>query len=357
MSLPTQTKQWKLAHQPKQHIELSSEGSEPQTFKLVTTDIPSPLPSSTLLLKTLYLSNDPAQRTWITKYEQPERLYLPPVEPGQVMRARAVAEVLEVADGDDFNKGDLVLASTGWTEYAVLPAKECRPLQKLPTQIKSGPSVFLGALGTTGLTAYYGFIEIAEAKAEDIVVVSGAAGATGSMVVQLAKNMLGCKKVIGIAGGSDKCRWVESLGADKCLDYKSSEFAEELKQATKDGVDVYFDNVGGQILDLLLSRMKRHGRIAVCGSISGYNSTEPTTLSNWFEVITNRIQVRGFIVLDYMHKAQEAIGKIIEAAAQGKINIADDMETVVETEFDGVPKVFTKLFEGGNRGKLVTKLV
>lgn len=275
------------------------------------------------------------------------------------MRARAVAEVLAVADGETaFKKGDMITATTGWTEYAVLPAKECQALQQLPTHLKTSPSVFLGALGGTGLTAYYGLVDIAEAKSDDVVVVSGAAGATGSMVVQIAKGIVGCKKVIGIAGGKEKCEWVESfLGADKCLDYKSASFKEDLKAATKGGVDVYFDNVGGPTLDALLVNMKRHGRIAVCGAISSYNTPEPTVLQNWFEVITNRIQVRGFIVLDCLHKAGEILGTLGKAAAEGKVKIGEEMESVVESDLKGVPDVWTKLFSGANRGKLVTKLV
>ena len=271
------------------------------------------------------------------------------------MRARSVAEVIE-SKSSKFSKGDKVLASTGWTQYAVLDAKECQHCEDIP-----GLSLthYLGAFGLTGLTAYYGTKIIARVGKEDTVVVSGAAGATGSMVVQIAKTLLGCKKVIGIAGSDKKCEWVQTLGADVCLNYKNPSFKKDLIKATEDYVEVYFDNVGGGILDLMLTRMKRGGRVAACGAITDYNKSERTALKNWNEVISNRIEIKGFIVLDFLaeKKGPEALNELVTAVKEGKIKLGEENETVVDTKFEDVPKTWMLLFEGANTGKLVTKLV
>jgi len=210
------------------------------------------------------------------------------------------------------------------------------------------------------MTAWFGMTEVAEITKDDIVVISGAAGATGSMCVQIAKNIVGCKKVIGIAGTDDKCKWVESLGADICLNYKSSSFAEDLKKETPgpDGfANVYFDNVGGEILDLMLSRMARHGRVAACGAISNYNNSKERTtgLKNWFEIISMRIQVRGFIVIDYMSRFPEAREIFTKALGEGKLKV-EGGEHIVKGGFEDIPKIWMHLFEGANQGKLVTAL-
>jgi NADPH-dependent curcumin reductase CurA len=214
----------------------------------------------------------------------------------------------------------------------------------------------------TGLTAYYGIKEVGETKAGDVVVVSGAAGATGSMAVQIAKKLVGAKRVVGIAGSDEKCRWVESLGADKCVNYKKDDFKEALIEAAKvEGqgkgyVDVFFDNVGGEILDFMLTRMALHGRVVACGAISEYNSRKGTMLKNYFEIISMRIQIRGMIVMDHLGKAQEVMGIFNRAIQEGKLKVSEENEHVVEASFEEVPQVWMKLFEGANTGKLVTKL-
>ena len=351
MSLPTKTRQWILANKPTDFPELSGPNA---TFKLESNSLPS-LKEDQILVKPLALSNDPAQRGWISKFANPERLYVPPVEQGQVMRAGSVAEVLE-SKASRFKKGDLVRATAGWAEYAVQDAKDCQAAEQIPGLSYTH---YLGAFGLTGLTAYYGTKIIARAGPEDTVVVSGAAGATGSMVVQIAKRMLGCKKVIGIAGDDEKCKWVESLGADVCLNYKAQDFRKQLRAATEGYVEVYFDNVGGSILDLMLTRMKRHGRVAACGAVADYNASNPHGLKNWFEVISNRIEIRGFIVFDFLAtgKAPEAISEMLQAWKEGEIQVGDANETVVETKFEDIPKTWMTLFEGGNTGKLISKLV
>lgn len=303
------------------------------------------------------MSNDPAQRGWIQRDIDPERLYTKPVFKGEVMRAFGIAEVI-ASNADNLKPGQLVNTTTNWAEYAVLDASTCRPIQVDP---KSGlrPTHYLGALGGPGLTAYYGLIDVVRAQAGETVVVSGAAGATGSMAVQIARHVVGAKRVIGIAGGDKKCRWVESLGADICVDYKSTTFKEDLIKATEGYADVYFDNVGGEILDLMITRVKRFGRIAACGAIAVYNDPESQGIKNWYQIITNRIEVRGFIVLDAVAagKAPAMIDGIVDKVKEGKIKIGEDSETVVKTRFEDVPRTWKMLFEGGNQGKLVTEIV
>jgi NADPH-dependent curcumin reductase CurA len=361
-SSPTQTQQWHLAHKPTSLPILSGPN---QTFQLTTTGLPLPLKDNQLLLKLHYLSNDPAQRGWINPTINPDRLYLPPVALNTPMHARGLAEVLDsTSQQEGFQKGDFVLASMGWSAYAVMDAKACQAAPALPKGLSR--THYLGALGMTGLTAYYGIKEVGETKPGDVVVVSGAAGATGSMVVQIAKKVFSVKRVVGIAGGAEKCRYVEEvLGADRCVDYKKEGWREELVEATsaakggneKGFVDVYFDNVGGGMLDFMLTRMALHGRVVACGAISEYNSSEGTLLKNYFEVISMRIQIRGMIVFDYVHKMQEVMGIFQQAIQEGKLKIGEESEHVVEAGFEDVPKVWMKLFEGANTGKLITKVM
>ena len=351
MSSSIKSRQWILTNKPTDLPELSGPNA---TFTLETNALPA-LKENQVLTKSLFLSNDPAQRGWITKDINPERLYVPPVPQGAVMRARSVAEVLE-SKFPKYKKGDIVLAGTGWAEYAVVDGKDCQGIEQLPGLSNTH---YLGAFGLTGLTAYYGTKIIARAGPEDTVVVSGAAGATGSMVVQIAKKLLNCRRVVGIAGNDEKCRWVERLGADTCLNYKAPDFRKQLRAATDGYVEVFFDNVGGSILDLMLTRMKKQGRVAACGAVAEYNSSDPYGLKNWYEVISNRIEIKGFIVLDFLAtgKAPEAIGELVRAWKDGKIQVGEANETVVKTKFEDIPTTWMTLFEGGNTGKLVTELV
>ncbi|KAL6713512.1 quinone oxidoreductase [Lecanora helva] len=350
MSLPSESRQWILHNKPTDMPELEGPNA---TFKLETKAIPK-LKENQLLVKTLSLSNDPAQRGWISKNANPERLYVPPVPQDAVMRAAAIAEVVQ-SNSDDFKAGDIVRGQTGWADYAVVEAKDTQVIEKLPGLSYSH---YLGAFGLTGLTAYYGTKIVANAGPDDTVVVSGAAGATGSIVVQLAKKFIGCKKVIGIAGNDEKCKWVESLGADICLNYKASDFRKQLRAATEGYVEVYFDNVGGSMLDLMFTRMKRHGRIAACGAVADYNKSDWTGLKNWFEVISNRIEIKGFIIFDFLAtgKGPEAVGELVQAWKEGKLQVSEANETVVKTKFEDVPKTWMSIFEGANQGKLISKL-
>ncbi|KAL2870922.1 MDR family NADP-dependent oxidoreductase [Aspergillus lucknowensis] len=312
------------------------------TFKLSTTPLP-PISPTQALLKTLLVSNDPAQRIMLNG--------LPPDTP---IPALVLAQVLESGSPEKLPTGSIVFVWSSWTEYAVREIESCRVVEPI-----EGLSLghFLGALGTNGLTAYYGLVEIVKARREDTVVVSGAAGATGSMAVQIARGVLGCKRVIGIAGSDEKCRWVEKLGADVCVNYKKASFEEDLVRATDGLVDVFFDNVAGRILDLMLDRMKHHGRVALCGTITGYNDSDAVGVKNLHEIVTRGVSIHGFTMFDYMHKVREVIALLAQAWKEGKIVLDDSLETLVEAPFEDVPRVWMRLFEGGNTGKLVTKFV
>ncbi|KAF2724962.1 NAD(P)-binding protein [Polychaeton citri CBS 116435] len=344
------TRQWLLAEKP---TDLPKLDGPDATFKLAEKDLPA-LQDDEVLIKLQYLSNDPAQRGWIRSDIKPERLYTTPVQEGTPMRARGLAEVVE-SRSSKFNKGDTVLASLGWTEYAVLPAALCNAAPDLPGGLSK--THYLGAFGGPGLTAYFGLTEVAKIKPEDVIVISGAAGATGSMAVQIAKNIVGCKRVIGLAGTDEKCKWVEGLGADICLNYKKESFKSDLEKATPDFANVYYDNVGGEILDFMLTRMACYGRIAACGAISEYNNSTDrlTGIKNWFEIISMRISIQGFIIFDYVDKYQDALGVFRNGVKEGKIKV-EGSESVIKVGFEGVPKTWMKLFEGGNTGKLVTAI-
>lgn len=355
MSLPKTTPQWILANSPSRDVVLDGPDS---TFQLKKEVPLPPLQDEQVLLQSIYFSNDPAQRTLIWKNYPSDRHYADIIQEGEVMRAYLV--ICQVLDSrsTSFHVGQLVLALPGWSLYSVADASTCRPINEIP-----GLSIahFLGALSGPGVTAWYGLIDIARTTKADTVCVSGAAGATGSMVVQIAKHILGCKRVIGIAGGEKKCRWVESLGADVCIDYKAADFKEQLLKVTEGYVDVFFDNVGGEILDLMLTRVARFGRIAACGSISNYNTAGgddvETGLKNWFHVIVNRLEIRGFLTFDLGQRTEEYVNKLIQAVKEGKLKLSDENNTVVDTKWEDFPKTWNLLFTGGNQGKLITKVV
>lgn len=328
-------------------------GSDP-TFRKTEIELPA-LEADQVLVKIKYLSNDPAQRQYLDRCLDESRLYMPPVHIGDVMPSFAIAEVIE-SQSDKAKKGNMVFVFASWTRYSVLDAKDVQICSPLPGDAPL--THYLGALGLIGKAAYVGLLEV-QATKDDIVVVSGAAGATGSMVVQIAKKILGCKKVIGIAGGKQKCDWVKKLGADDCVDYKAADFEQRLAEATPEYVNVYFDNVGGNVLDSMLPRMALNGRVAVSGAISSYNATQSergVRLKNWFEVISMRLSFRGFLVLDHPERMEEAQKILYKALDEGKLDITEG-EHVVEAKFEDVPGTWLKLFEGGNTGKLITKLI
>ncbi|GAA6008133.1 MDR family NADP-dependent oxidoreductase [Rhodotorula paludigena] len=302
-----------------------------------------------IVVKIEYFSNDPAQRTWIGKDVVPDRAYGPCPNEGDSMPSLVLGRVVQTKSSQ-WKEGDLVTAFASWSEYVVLHEKAVMAARQIEG---CSPSVALSALGMTTMTAYTGLHEVGHIKPEHTVVISGAAGATGGAAVQIAKNIVGCKRVIGIAGGAEKCRWVESLGADVCVDYKSSSFEEDLIKATEGYVDVYFDNVSGRILDLVLARMKRFSRIIACGAISGYNGSREMRMNNLFEIISMRITMQGFIVSDFADKWPGAVDAVKKAIEEKRFT-TEGTETKVAASFEDVPKVWERLFSGGNQGKLVT---
>ncbi|GAA6006449.1 hypothetical protein JCM10207_004938 [Rhodosporidiobolus poonsookiae] len=344
MSLPTTTKTWTLKQKPRGKVDLSS------TFQLEEKPIPT-LKDGEILVKVLYISNDPAQRTWISPDVVKERAYGPCPDEGDSMPSVFLGTVV-ASKSSRWQENARVSGFGTWSEYLVLNEQAVNPARTLEGL---SDSAAISTLGGTSLTAWCGLHNVGHIKPEHTVVISGAAGATGSAAVQIAKKMVGCKKVIGIAGGPEKCSWVKTLGADECIDYKSPSFAEDLVKATEGYVDVYFDNVGGDILNLMFKRMARFSRIIACGAISGYESDEPVNLNNAFEIISMRITMQGFIVTDFASSFQEAIGELTEAIKGGRF-ITEGTETQVEAPFEEVPKVWTRLFSGHNQGKLVTKL-
>ncbi|KAK8109501.1 hypothetical protein PG999_007638 [Apiospora kogelbergensis] len=366
MSRPTETRQWVLAKKPSGLPVLSGPDA---TFRLETVALP-PLQAGQLLCKSLYFSNDAGQRGFIESPVPADRYYINTVPLGQPMFTGVIAEVIEAHAGSETSHepGQLVMSlHMGiWSEYFVLDAAHAQPV--VPNA-QLAMTHHLGAFGGPGLAAYTGLHYAARIRPDDIVVVSAAAGATGSVAAQIAANLVGCRRVVGIAGGAAKCAWVRSLlarGNDNgaqhaCVDYQSPTFAADLRRATEGGnASVYFDNVGGAVLDAVLGCMKTAGRVAVCGAVSTYNNdvdVAPMRVRNWFEIINKRLTLQGFILLDFAEKLPGAVAELMEAATSGKLQLDADSETVVEVGIEEVPAVWLRLYSGLNQGKLVTKLV
>jgi hypothetical protein len=297
-----------------------------------------------VLVRTHFLSLDPAMRGWMRE----GRSYLPPVELGEVMRAGGAGEVLE-SRAPGFEPGDFVVGMTGVQEYAVLPGNA---LTRADPQVAPLPT-WLGALGMPGMTAYFGLTEVGALKDGDTVVVSAAAGAVGSVVGQIAK-IRGCR-VVGIAGGPDKCAYVAGrLGFDAAIDYKSEDVGRRLRELCPKGIDVYFDNVGGDILDACLANLARGARVVICGAISQYNATGPMKgPSNYMSLLVNRARMEGFLVFDFYSRYPEGVGAIAGWIAEGRLKPHEDIATGGIEAF--VPTL-NRLFSGENLGKLVLKL-
>lgn len=297
-----------------------------------------------VLVKIQYVSLDPAMRGWLNAGEDS---YMPPVAIGEVMRAIAVGKVME-SKNSNFAVGDHVSGLMGVQEYAISTGQG---LNKVNPALAPLP-MYLSVLGMTGLTAYFGLFDVGQPKAGDTVVVSGAAGAVGAIVGQLAKAH--GARVIGIAGGADKCRYlVDELGFDAAIDYKTEDMAAALKQHAPKGVDVFFDNVGGDILDAVLGRLAHGARIVICGAISQYNNTSAIKgPSNYMQLLVKRASMRGVMVADYYPRAMEAITAMGGLLAAGKLKSREDVVQGLET----FPETFLKLFDGSNNGKLVLQV-
>lgn len=312
----------------------------PDDWQVSQEPIPQ-LRDGQFLLRTQYVSLDPAMRGWLD--DRPS--YLPPVALGEVMRAGTVGEVVD-SRHPRFGVGTIVQGAFGVQSYAV---SDGRGVTKVDPALGT-PSMYLGVLGITGLTAYFGLFEHGRPRPGDTVVVSGAAGAVGTVVGQLAK-LSGCR-VVGIAGGSQKCQMVvQELGFDAAIDYRDGSMRKALREAAGDGIDVYFDNVGGEVLNAALANLAMHARVVICGAISQYNAQAPVPgPSNYLSLLVRRATMEGFLVFDYERDYAVARNRLAAWVADGRLKAP---ETIVTAEISDFHQVFMRLFAGDNVGKLV----
>jgi NADPH-dependent curcumin reductase CurA len=335
----TTTRRWLLKSRPNGPLKDSD-------FDLVTVPMPE-VGEGQFLVKLTHFSFDPTQRGWLGG-----DTYLPAVPIGGVVRAGGIGEVV-ASRNDKFAVGDIVQGTFGWQEHALTDGMtETGPVTKLRGGIT--PEQALGVFGVTGLTAWFGLTEIGQPKAGDTILVSGAAGATGSVVVQIGK-ALGCT-VIGIAGGAEKCRWVvETAGADACIDYRAGGVARQIREHARKGVNVVFENVGGEILDAALANLAQGARVVLCGGISSYNDTAEDRqpgLRNYMNLTVMRGRMEGFIVLDFAKRYGEGVAELAKLMQAGKLKTAED----VAHGFENCPATLRRLFEGKNFGKQLLKV-
>ena len=309
----------------------------PDTWRL-THDAPGSPAAGQLLLKMQWLSVDPGMRGWIT----PKRSYMPPVQPGEVMRAFGVGEVIESAT-EGFKPGDVV---TGFTGVQTLGCVDATLVRKIDLRWASARQ-YLSGLGMTGYTAYFGLLDVGKPVAGQTVVVSAAAGAVGSIVCQIAK-LKGCR-VIGIAGGSEKYAYLRDvLGLDAVIDYKKADLSKALNELAPSGIDLYFDNVGGDVLDAVLMRINRHARIVVCGGISQYADPEQVRgPANYLQLVAQSGTMQGFTMRDYMARIPEAFMQLAGWHAKGQIQFREHVLDGIES----FPAAYDLVFAGGNHGK------
>ena len=301
-----------------------------------------------VLVKTLALSLDPAMRGWMNEGKS----YIAPVGIGEVMRAGGIGQVI-ASKNPAFAVGDTVSGSPGVQEYCLVSAAEVKRSGLFKIDLRLGTMTqWLNVLGMPGMTGYFGLMDVGQPQPGETVVVSGAAGAVGQTVGQLAK-IKGCR-VVGIAGGSAKCAWVvKELGFDACIDYKSGDVKAGLKEHCPKGVDIYFDNVGGDILDAVLTRINRKARIIICGAISQYNNTTPVQgPANYLSLLVNRARMEGIVVFDYAERFPVAVAELAGYLKDGRMNSKEDVVTGLNT----FPETLLKLFNGENFGKLVLQI-
>lgn len=313
----------------------------PDVFETVTLETPD-LEDGQFLMKQTHMSLDPAMRGWMSA---DKGSYIPPVELGDIMRSSGVAEVVE-SKNDKFPVGARVGGMIGWTEYAV---SKGQGLRILPPKVSA--EAVLCVLALPGLTAYQGLMEIAKPKAGETLVVSGAAGSVGSMVGQIGKAE--GLRVVGTAGTDDKCRWLEDeLGFDAAINYKSDDLAKKLRDATPDGVDIYFENTGGAVQHVVFGRMNAHARIVVCGMIADYNTDKPSAGPNWMNIIRKRLTIQGFTMPDHWDKVPMMTEKLAAYLMAGKLKYRAHKLQGLESAIEGINLLFT----GGNTGKLMVEL-
>ena len=333
--MPLLTRQWLLNEHPR------GRGIEDGDFRLVEANLPDPGPSQ-MAIRLRWLGFDPAQKGWMENIAD----YVAPMAIGDVMRGSGIGEVI-ASNGGRFAVGDLVVGTTGWTEILVTDGKD---LTAVETDLP--PTAVLSVLGTTGLTAYCGLFKVGRPLPGDTVLVSGAAGATGSVVGQLAK-IAGCRAV-GIAGGADKCAWlVEEAGYDAAIDYKAGDIREQIKEHCPRGIDVIFDNVGGAILDAMLARIATGARVVICGGISRYETGAlPAGPQNYFNLVFRRGTMSGFIVLDWAAEFPAIRQRLESFVADGRLAYRED----IQQGFENAPATLRRLFTGANRGKQLLAL-
>ena len=313
------------------------------TWTLAESNIPEP-GDGEVLVKTHYISLDPAMRGWMNKTKS----YIEPVGINEVMRAGTIGTVVKSNNHPYFKEGDVL---TGWGGVQQYFSTDGKGHFKVDTNL-APMTKYIGALGMPGMTAYFGITEVGKIKEGDVVVMSGAAGAVGSVAGQIAK-IKGCK-VIGIAGGPDKCKYVvDTLGFDACIDYKNEHVYKGLKEHCPEGIDVYFDNVGGDILDAALANLRMHARVVICGAISQYNSTQIEGPKNYLSLLVNRATMQGMVVFDYADRYKEAGMQMGMWMMQGKLKTEEDVYEGIEN----FKSTYERLFSGDKRGKLVLKIL
>ena len=323
------------------HLMSRPQGTPTQdNFALCELELP-PLADGTIRVRNQWLSVDPYMRGRMNDVKS----YVPAFQVGEPMEGGAVGEVVE-SKAEGFAPGDLVQHMAGWRDEAVVPARAANKLPNLGVP----PEQFLGVLGVTGATAYFGLFDVAQAREGDVVFVSAGAGAVGSVVVQAAKAK--GMTVIASAGGPEKCEFVRSLGADQVIDYKAGSILKGLAAAAPDGIDVYFDNVGGDHLDAAFALARNNARFAICGMIEGYNDATPMSFRFIQRIIAARIMLKGFIVLDYIPRMAEFYAEMGPWLASGAVK---SRETIVDG-LEATPDAFLGLFKGANTGKMLVRL-
>jgi NADPH-dependent curcumin reductase CurA len=328
-------RQWILRDRPKNELAESD-------FELRRAPVPEPGPGEALT-RTLYISVDAANRAWMS----PVRTYIDPVEPGGVMRSMTLGQVVRSNDAS-LAAGDIVEGMAGWQDFAVAPAKLLNRVQK-----RKPLSMILSGLGVTSLTAYFGLLEVGRPVAGETVLVSAAAGAVGSVAAQLAK-IHGCR-VVGLAGSDDKCRWLTgTLGLDAAINYKTGDLGRAIRDACPKGIDVYFDNVGGPILEAALFQMRGGGRIVCCGAVSQYDtgSPEPGPRGVPGLLVVKRLRMEGFIVMDFYARRREAEDALARLIAEGRLVIREDIVEGLER----APQALIGLLHGDNIGKRMVRV-
>ncbi|HIF84411.1 MAG TPA: NADP-dependent oxidoreductase [Flavobacteriaceae bacterium] len=311
------------------------------TWELNEEILPS-LNEGEILIENKYISLDPAMRGWINE----TRSYIEPVKIGDVMRAGSIGKVIE-SNNPKFSEGDVVSGGSGVQQYSINDGKGFFKIYPGKLNLP----VFIGTLGMPGMTAYFGILEVGKIKEGDTVLVSAAAGAVGSIVGQIAK-IKGCK-VVGIAGGKEKCDYVvNELGFDGCIDYKNESVKRGIKKECPNGIDVYFDNVGGDILDSALIFINKYARIVICGAISQYNETSAKGPDNYLSLLVNRGTMTGMVVFDYVKKYPIAVEEMSNWILEGKLKSKEDIYDGIENFYE----IFKKLFNGDKKGKLILKV-